>query len=134
MRNRLPTWSIGPLLIWAVVILLLVLVATVARSAESAEPPSLKFDSPATVSVVGPWGRPYCVSVPVHWTIDERGIHAQMVVPGPVAGRPWTCQSSRTWESMAEEFDRRREEFLTLARKLGMGWLAKLIEQARDRP
>ena len=134
MTRHTPAWSIGPLLIWAVVILLLMLAAVMVRSAEAAEPPSLSFDSPATVSVVGPGGGAHCVRVPVRWTLTEEGIEAHMVVPGPIAGRPWTCHSSRTWESLAAEFEGRRDEFADLLLGLGAKRLAAWIEQARARP
>ena len=112
-------------LIWVVAILVFTLAAVLVRSAEAAEPAALTFESPATVSVTGPLGRCSCVSVTVHWRLDAQGVHAQMTVPGPIAGRPWTCRTGRTWESLAAELLNGAARYATpYVERLG-DWLAE---------
>jgi hypothetical protein len=104
------------------------------QQAKSIDPATLTFDSPATVSVTWPRGSVYCVTVPVHWTLTEHGVEAHMTVPGPIAGKPWTCRSYRTWDSLFEEFETRVDEFAVWAKAVGAKRLVAWIEQARNRP
>lgn len=119
-RHRIPVC----VYVWVVIILAFLVLAVVVPAAE------LTFDSPATVSMCGPRGRVYCVAAQVHWTLTDEGIHARMVVPGPIAGQPWTCHTSRTWESLAEEFERRRDEFADLLIEYGVEKLRALAQRA----